>query len=319
MSRIESAVNRARAEKKEAPDVGVVPEGTPEAELFVGPWEVSVDEKAVAVPATPAHAASMVPAASQPTNVPAPALPTGTLPLLPAPGTARFREDTVEKLVSAQGQEAAALEQYRRLAAKLHQAQVDRQLNAVMVVSAIPGEGKTLTSLNLALTLARSYKRRVLLIDADLRRPSLHDVCGLRVERGLMEAVLSPAESGELAPTYELMPGLAILPAGQPTNDPLGVLTSPRLHAIVAEARRTFDWVIIDTAPMAALSDAAVLKDLVDGALLVVSAGSTPYDLVERAVNQLGREHILGVVLNGVESNEIDSAYGYAGYYGRPK
>jgi len=317
MSRIESALNRKRAEQEDAPGVGVVPEGTPEAELFVGPWEVSVDPEPAPAPSDPATSPSteIATRAAQPA---VPATITGTVTIQRGSG-ARFREDTIERLVSSTGLEAAAVEQYRRLAAKLHQAQVDRQLNAVMVVSAVPGEGKTLTSLNLALTLSRSYKRRVLLIDADLRRPSLHEVCGLHVERGLQEAVLAPSATGELAEAFELAPGLALLPAGRPTNDPLGVLTSPRTHAILAEARRMFDWVIVDTAPMAALSDAAVLKDAVDGAILVVSATNTPFDLVDRAVQTLGREHILGVVLNGVDTKEIDAAYGYAEYYGRVK
>jgi protein-tyrosine kinase len=319
MSRIETALNRARAERENAPGVGVVPEGTPDAELFVGPWEVDVEHTGTA-PAKPMPPQVEALALSTPESLPpAPPAPSTTLVIAPAPRNWHFREDTVEKLVNAQGLTAAAVEQYRRLAAELHQAQIDRQMKAVMVVSAVPSEGKSLTSLNLALTLSRSYKRKVLLIDADLRRPSLHEMCGLHVERGLQEAVLSPAGSGELAPAYQLTENLALLPAGRPTNDPLGVLTSPRMHAIIAEGRRAFDWVIVDTAPMAALSDATMLKGVVDGALLVVSAGHTPYDLVERAVQTLGRDHILGVVLNGVEAQEIDAAYGYANYYGQSK
>lgn len=317
MSRIESALNRARAAKDEAPDIGVVPEGTPEAELFVGPWEVTPE------PATPAAgpqtglatqaAAPLAPAAP----APLPASTAGSVTVNPAPAT-HFREDIVEKLVASTGPTATAVEQYRRLAAKLHQAQVDRDLKAIMVVSAVPAEGKTLTSINLALTLARSYKKRVLLIDADLRRPSLHEALGLHVDHGLQDAVLRPTADGVLAAAYEILPGLALLPAGTPTNDPMSVLTSPRMRAIVEEARRAFDWVIIDTAPIAALPDAQVLKDDVDGALLVISAGNTPFDLVDRAIQSLGRDLVLGVVLNGVDDADIDAAYGYsAGYYGR--
>lgn len=316
MSRIERALNRARASQEEAPGVGVVPEGTPEAELFVGPWEVSQEAAGPAPDRPGATAGDMVASAAGSASV---ATQAGTLTLTPAPASARFRDDTIEKLVASNGPEAAAIEQYRRLAAKLHQAQMDRQLSAVMIVSAVPGEGKTLTSLNLALTLSRSYKRRVLLIDADLRRPSLHEVCGLEVERGLQEAVLTPSESGELANAIELMPGLALLPAGRPTNDPMAVLTSPRMRAIIEAARRSFDWVLVDTAPMAALSDATVLKDVVDGALLVIAAGRTPFDVVDRAVTTLGHDHVLGVVLNGVEDREIAAAYGYSGYYGPTK
>jgi protein-tyrosine kinase len=305
MSRIENALNRARASQEDAPGIGVVPEGTPEAELFVGPWEVSVE---------PTMSQKVEPETLPVQAAPRPTPVAARFEVTVAPSVS-FREDAVEKLVAGTGPEPAAVEQYRRLAAKLHQAQLDRDLKAIMVVSAVQGEGKTLTSLNLGLTLTRSYNKRVLLIDADLRRPSLHEVLGLRVERGLQESVRSPMPSGPLATVYDVAPGLAVLPAGRPTNDPMGVLTSPRLRAIVEEARRGFDWVIVDTAPIAALPDAQVLKDIVDGALLVVSAGKTPFDLVDRSIQALGRDNILGVVLNGVSDQDISSAYGYTSYY----
>lgn len=319
MSRIESALNRTRAAKEDVPEIGVVPEGTPEAELFVGPWEVAAETTAAGEPVRlSTELAPQAPGAPAPAAPAAPPAPTaGTLSVLPAP-TTRFHDDVVEKLVTSNAPAAAAIEQYRRLAAKLHQAQVDRELKAVMVVSAAPAEGKTLTSINLALTLARSYKKRVLLVDADLRRPSLHEVLGLQVDRGLLEAVLDPAEGGVLAAAYAVTPRLAVLPAGKPTDDPMGVLTSPRMRAILDEARRAFDWVIVDTAPIAALPDAQVLKDDVDGALLVISAGNTTFELVDRAIHALGRDRILGVVLNGVADSDMDAAYGYAtGYYTR--
>jgi capsular exopolysaccharide synthesis family protein len=183
-----------------------------------------------------------------------------------------------------------------------------------MIISAVAAEGKTLTSMNLALTLSRSYKRKVLLIDADLRRPRLHDAFGVPGGSGLHEAVLGETPHKSTVPVFDIGHGVWLLPAGRPTADPMAVLTSDRMREIVAEARQAYDWVVIDTAPLAVMSDAHVLRDAVDTAVLVVSAGRTDYEFVERAVALLGREHIIGVVLNGVDSREMPGSYHYSGY-----
>ncbi|NUR56626.1 MAG: CpsD/CapB family tyrosine-protein kinase, partial [Acidobacteria bacterium] len=203
---------------------------------------------------------------------------------------------------------------YRRLAAILHHGQHDTGLRVVMVTSAISGEGKSLTTTNLALTLTRSYERRVLLIDADLRRPTLHLIFQLENVRGVNEFVQSRGTKPlHLVP---VAPRLFLLPAGRPDSDPLGALTSETMRRIVAEARDQFDWVLIDTPPIGLLPDAGLLGGIVDGALLVVRAGHSPYDLIKRAVESVGRERILGVVFNGADTSR---RYGndYYGYYGK--
>jgi capsular exopolysaccharide synthesis family protein len=211
-------------------------------------------------------------------------------------------------------------EQYRRLAASLHHAKEASGLTIVMVTSAVSGEGKTLTSSNLALTLSESYRKNVLLIDTDLRKPSLHSVFRVRSESGLSEGLASGSD--RTVPIYQVAPKLAILAAGRPTSDPIAHLTSPRMRRLLDEARNFFDWIILDTPPVALLPDANLLSSIVDGAVLVVKAGGTPYPLVERAVDAVGRNKTLGVVLNrtvaGGQSSDYYGYYNYA-YGARPE
>lgn len=202
-----------------------------------------------------------------------------------------------------------AVEQYRRLAATLHGVQTERGLKTLMVTSTVPEEGKTLTITNLALTLSESYKRRVLLIDADLRRPSIHHVFGLPNLTGLTEGLR--AESGHL-PVLEVSPWLSVVTAGHPDANPMAKLTSSRMQALIQEASAAFDWVLLDAPPVGLMPDAGLLARLTDAVVFVIAAGTTPYALVNRAVADLGRDCIIGTVLNRVE----DHAMLTGGYYG---
>lgn len=216
------------------------------------------------------------------------------------------------KVVIDEGMDPASREQYRRLVTGLHAAQASSGLKVVMLASALASEGKTLTASNIALTLSESYQRNVLLIDADLRRPSLHEVFGLPCSPGLSEGMLSPDD--RKLPLHRVSARLTVLTAGLPTGDPMAALASERMHRLVHEAREAFDWVIIDTPPIGLLSDASLLAASADGAILVVKAESTPCDLVERAVAALGRDRLLGVVLNRARVT-AGPDYKYHGYY----
>jgi protein-tyrosine kinase len=207
----------------------------------------------------------------------------------------------------------ASREQYRRLAAAFHQAKRANGYKVAMVASAVAGEGKSLTAANLALTLSESYRLNVLLIDADLRRPSQHSIFQVSGAPGLSEGLIS-AEEPKL-PLHRLSSRLTVLPAGRPTSDPIGAITSDRMRRLVEEAREVFDWVIIDTPPVGLLTDAALLASMADGVVLVVKAESTPFDLVNRAVESLGRERMMGVVLNRAREQAHSSSYDYYKYY----
>jgi capsular exopolysaccharide synthesis family protein len=202
-------------------------------------------------------------------------------------------------------------EQYRRLAASLHHAQAVSGIKVVMVTSALVGEGKTLTASNVAMTLSESYKKEVLLVDADFRRPSVHAVFGIPPYPGLAESLT--AEQSQKIRVRLVSSGLGVLTGGRPTSDPIAALTSDRMRQLVQEARATFDWIILDTPPLALLTDASLVSAMTDGALIVVKAGETPWDLVDRAVQAVGRERTLGVVLNRV-TGQLPST-GYYDYY----
>jgi protein-tyrosine kinase len=225
----------------------------------------------------------------------------------PADGDLRARLVTGEA-------DAVSLEQYRRLAAALHEAQVERGLKTVMITSALAAEGKTLTTANLALTLSESYARRVLMIDADLRWPSLHGLFGLKNARGLSEALAD--DQGEPV-LVEVSSRLSIMTAGQPGPTPLAGLSSPRMGELLQDCAAHFDWVLVDTSPVGLIPDGQVLARLIGAVILVINAGATPSAAVERAVADLGPDCILGTVLNRVEEHRIPEAGYYSRYGGK--
>jgi len=207
----------------------------------------------------------------------------------------------------------ASREQYRRLAAAIHQAHRTSGFKVVMVASAVAGEGKSLTAANLALTLSESYRRNTLIIDADLRRPTQHSIFQVSGAPGLSEGLVSLDEPK--LPLHRLSSRLTVLPAGRPTSDPIGAITSERMRRLVEEAKEVFDCVVIDTPPVGLLTDAALLASMADGVVLVVKAESTPFELVNRAVDALGRERMIGVVLNRAREQAHKSSYDYYKYY----
>ena len=234
-----------------------------------------------------------------------------------APATIRVGDADRDKLVVDAKVDGSVVEQYRHLAATLHHAQKSSAVRTVMVTSAMASEGKTLTATNLALTLSQSYQRRVLLIDADLRRPRMREMFALPNTEGLTDS-LATIRSGRL-PVHQITPTLWVLTSGRAAPDPMSLLVSPAMKQLIEDARESFDWVVVDTPPIAILPDANLLSSMIDTALLVVSAKSTPYPMVQRAAEAIGRGRILGVVLNRAEKAELSySSYGYSGYQQAP-
>jgi capsular exopolysaccharide synthesis family protein len=195
----------------------------------------------------------------------------------------------------------------------LHHSQLEHGYRSVMITSAIAAEGKTIVASNLALTLSASYQRRVLLIDADLRWPNVHEVFRVSNRVGLGDSLRQP-ESGRL-PVQHVLPHLWILTAGRPDPDPMSGLVSDTMKQLLSNAREQFDWVVVDTPPVALLTDANLLGEMIDVALLVVGANTTPYPLVKRASEAIGSSRILGVVFNRADRSALSDSYGE--YYSR--
>jgi capsular exopolysaccharide synthesis family protein len=206
-------------------------------------------------------------------------------------------------LIMLSAPDSPAAEAYRSLAANLSFAYADRQLQTIGITSAAAGEGKSTTVANLAIALAEGG-RRVIVIDADLRRPGLHALFGLDRQEGLTNVLLG--EHRQLPLQDTAAPGVRLLSSGQTTANPLDALATRRFDEVLALARAQADFVLVDTPPAGALADTAVLAPRLEGILLVVSAGKTKRDLAKRAREQLERvnANLLGVVLTDVRGDD---------------
>lgn len=199
------------------------------------------------------------------------------------------------KVLGTPAMAADATEGYRRIAAGLEQVRRIKQFRTVLISSAERGEGRTLTAVNLALTLAERAAGRVLLVDGDLRSPSIHTIFQLSNATGLSELL---ASSDGHAPIVEVGPKLSILPAGRPAADPITALVSARMRGLLLEAATTFEWVIVDSSAVNDLEDSHLLAWLCDGALFVVAAEHTRTSTVLDAIATLGGDRVVGAVLN---------------------
>lgn len=210
-------------------------------------------------------------------------------------------------------------EGYRRLRTNIQFSDPDRDLNVVMVTSAEPGEGKTVTSSNLAVAFAQSGKRTVY-IDADLRRASGHKMYGVKREPGLVELLFDPI-AHQLESFRSNIDDLYIIPAGRTVPNPAEVLESMRMRDVLRMLRDEFDVVVVDTPPVLAVADALLLSRQADACVMVCSANSTNFNALETSAQMLRDVDapIVGVVLNKLDRKSASSysyGYSYQSYYG---
>jgi protein-tyrosine kinase len=206
---------------------------------------------------------------------------------------------------------ASVREQFRTLRSRLYQIRDKQPLHSVLVTSSLPGEGKTFVANNLAQALARQENCRVLLIDADLRRPDLHLGFDAPSSPGLSEYLKGDAD--ETAIIQRGMPEyLCFIAGGSRVENPAELLAGGRLKSLIEKIGPVFDWVILDSPPTLPVSDALVLAEMCDGVLTVVRAAHTGFDTAQKSCHQLRDKNLLGVALNCAdEGAEYGSYYEY--------
>ena len=199
---------------------------------------------------------------------------------------------------------------YRSLRSNIEYSSFDDEYRAIVVTSSVPGEGKSTTSGNLALSLAQSGNK-VLLVDCDMRKPSIHKKFKISNMSGTAELLLRKESFEDVANCYN--ENLTIITAGKIPPNPSEMLSSRAMTAFIKEMKKEFKYIILDTPPLQAVTDAQVLSTKADGVLLVVRAGSTKRDAVLNSVDLIKKVKgkVIGMVLNGVE-NKKNSYY----YYG---
>ncbi len=220
------------------------------------------------------------------------------------------------------------LEQFRSLRSHIYQARNEMSLKTILISSGMPSEGKSFVTANLAMSLARNSNNRILLIDGDLRRPSLHLLFGAPNEIGLSDYLSGNAElhaimqgcSDSNANGANGTPDLANLffvPTGSHHDNASELITNQRIKELIASASGSFDWILIDSPPALVFSDAVDLARAADAVLLVVRGAQTTLDVAQRAKASFSNSRVLGVALNDIKNPPRRESYYDNYYYGK--
>lgn len=217
-------------------------------------------------------------------------------------------------VVAYQGADAnTGTEEFRSLRSKLYQSRDSGPLRKVIVTSAVPQEGKTYVAANLIHSIVRQKERRGLLIDGDLRRSRLHQVLGTHLSPGLTEYLKGEADEISIMQRGAIE-NFYFIPGGNAVPNASELISNGRFKQLLERLTPLFDWVIIDSPPCIAISDASLMAEFCDGVLVVVASGKTPFDLAQKTREQLKKFRMLGVVLNQVDLHHAGGHY-YHGYY----
>lgn len=282
MAKVYDALRRAEEERRKLSDSGAQPIARLE-------WEPE------ATPETP----------------PAPKTPRASLfrRLWPKRSAEEGAADFNKRRITLLQPDSYVAEQFRALRGRIDALETpERRIRTLAMTSALPGEGKTTASINLALVTALSLGRRVLLIDCDLRRPRVHSALGLRPKAGLAE-VLNGDVTFEEAVVRAEGADLDVLAVRDRPVNPSELLGAPSMRDLIAAVAKRYDRVIFDTPAALGLPDAKAVGDQCDGLVMVVRADKTRQEDVQSVIEILGRNRIIGVVLNGTTADQ--SRYGY--------
>lgn len=203
-------------------------------------------------------------------------------------------------------------EEFRTLRSRLEHLREKQALQTLLITSALPSEGKTFVTLNLARAIAQQPHRNVLVIDGDLRISRVHEGLGARQSPGLTEYLKGEADALDVIQRGS-QDNLFVIAGGAPNSNPVELLGTARLRALINLFLPVFDWILLDSPPAGFLSDSSLLAKLADGVLLVVQSGVTPYDTAQKSCKEFPPDQLVGVVLNRVPPG---LGYGYYYYYG---
>lgn len=203
-------------------------------------------------------------------------------------------------------------EKFKGLRAMVEQKADLHQMRLLGITSSIAGEGKTITCVQLGRSLASTGRKKVLLVDVDIRKADLTHGMGVRRSPGLTEYLLGGVPLQQIIRSTQV-PNLSMIPSGIEVNSPADLLAGDKFKSFLQEIRTSCDMILLDTPPVLPVADTPTIRDLTDGFIFVYRAGFTPYTMLRQAMEELGEKNVLGAVLNGVEV--ASDAY-YRKYYG---
>lgn len=224
-----------------------------------------------------------------------------------------------DKLVSFFAPSSLVTEQFRRLRTHIIKPNSPSPHKTIMVTSAMPSEGKSLISINLAVIIALELHSHALLVDCDLRNPSITRFFGLHEGKGLSNYLQGESELSDLF-TKTAVDKLSIIPGGPVQENPVELIGSEKMKTLIKELKSRYAdrYIIMDTSPILATTEPAVLNRMADGIIFVVRSGKTPRETIQQAVNLIDKDKIIGVVLNDVEfktKNMIQKHFGARYHY----
>ena len=216
----------------------------------------------------------------------------------------------------------AGVEQFRSLRSHIYQTRYETPLKTVLIASGMPAEGKSFVAANLAISLACNSIHNILLIDGDLRRPTLHTLFGAPNTKGLSDYLDGSATSSEILQREKprrdagmdsdrKLANLTLIPSGKTSDRSSELVANHRIEELVATLCPHFDWIVIDGPPVLAVTDAVDLSRAADAVLLVARAAKTPYEVAQRTKAAFGSARILGYVLNDVKEAPRTGSYNY--------
>jgi protein-tyrosine kinase len=225
-----------------------------------------------------------------------------------------WKPDVKSMLFAREENHQYKTEVFRTLRSRLYRLRDQVSLRKLLITSTLPAEGKSFIAANLGQAIAQQHGRRALLIDADLRVPRLHTLLGAPQSPGLSDYLL-----GEVDEFSVIQRGprnsFFFVPCGRMISNPVELIGNGRMRDLLDRLTPMFDWIILDSPPMTPVSDSSLLADVCDGALLVVKAAATPFDLAQKACAEFKNTPLVGVVLNGIDRNANYGSYYYS-YYG---